>query len=343
VPKTALPRALPLVVDGLVTRAALVAAGIDADLGDRLVREGTWLRLAPSIYLTGSGPPTDAQLVEAARLHVGDGAVVTGLIACRALGMSDVPDERLVEVLIGPGTRSASSPFVLVHQTSRPAKTWTRGGCPYAHPARAVVDGARRLPDLRTVRALVLGAVCRRSCTAEELRDEVEQGAVRGSGLVRRAVDDALAGAWSAPEAEAAAHVGAAVAAGRLPPFLLNPVLRTSAGRVGQPDGYVVGTGVGWQVQSRRHHAGEQDLETTLAVHDAYAAHDLTMLHLTPRRLRTLGPGWVELLIDAVVARAGRGEPEGLVVEQRAPLQTGWKRPDLVTPQRERQPHRRPR
>jgi len=133
------------------------------------------------------------------------------------------------------------------------------------------------------------------------------------------------------------------VAAGRLSAFLLNPVLRTSAGRVGQPDGYVVGTGVGWQVQSQHHHAGEDDLETTLAVHDAYAAHDLTMLHLTPCRLRRLGADWVELLFDAVVARAGRGEPEGLVVEQRAPLLTGWKRPGLVTPQRERQPHRRPR
>ena len=133
------------------------------------------------------------------------------------------------------------------------------------------------------------------------------------------------------------------MAAGRLSPFLLNPVLRTSIGRVGQPDGYVVGTGVGWQVQSRRHHAGEQDFETTLAVHDAYVAHDLTMLHLTTRRLRTLGAGWVELLIDAVAARSGRGEPEGLIVEQTAPLQTGWTRPDLVAPRQERQPHRRPR
>jgi hypothetical protein len=47
-PKKALPRALQLQEDGLVTRAGLTAAGVDDDLADRLVREGSWTRLAPS-------------------------------------------------------------------------------------------------------------------------------------------------------------------------------------------------------------------------------------------------------------------------------------------------------
>lgn len=327
-PITHLPSALPLLVDQVVHRTALVAAGLNHDLGDRLVREGSWLRLAPSVYLAGLGAPTDAQLVRAAALHVGRGHVVTGALACRALGLPDVPDDRTVEVLIPPGTRAVSTPYVVVHQTERPPMTWQRGGTSYACGPRAVVDAARRAADLRTARALVLASVCTQLCTAASLSEEVEAGHSRGSGLVRRAVDDALAGAWSAPEAEAGDLVRAVVREGRLPAFLLNPTLTVDGVRVGTPDGYVVGTGVGWQVDSRRHHGAPDDLDDTLAVHDRFAAHGLTLLHVTPRRLRLLGPLWAQLLVDAVGARGG-SEPRGLQVQPRGPLQTGPQRPPL--------------
>lgn len=328
-PRLHLPRALPLVQDGLVTRAGLTGGGVGGDLADRLVRQGEWQRLAPSTYLAGNDAPTDAQLVAAAREHVGEDLVVTGLLACRAFGMVDVPDEPGIEVLIGPGSRRVSTGLIRVQQTTRMPRTWTIDGVRYAVPARALVDGARRLPDVQSARALLLGAVCARRCTALELSVEVEAGAQRGSGLVRRVVDDALAGAWSAPEAEAAHEVGDRVQAGQLPPFLLNPVLRLGSRRVGQPDGYLVGHGVGWQVQSRRHHAEGDDFEQTLAVHDGYAAHDLTMLHVTPKRLRQLRGAWPELLVQALAARGGRGEPVGLRVEPIGPLQLGERRRPL--------------
>lgn len=323
-PKTALPRALEIVESGVVTRRSLAAGGVDDDLADRLVRQGRWSRLAPSVFLSSDQPPTDAQLVEAARLHAGEHVVITGAVACRALGMSYVPQEPVVEVIIPSGTRAVSSPYVVVRQSDRETPTWTRDGMRYAMPLRAVVDAGRRLDDLRSVRALLLGAVCRRFCSAEELAAEVEAGPRRGSGLVRRAADDALAGAWSAPEAEAAELVGAAVGAGRLPPFLLNATLQLHGRRIGMPDGWVVGTGVGWQVDSREFHGEEDDFDETLAVHDGFAEHGLTLLHVTPRRLRRLGPAWVELLISAVAARPASGaEPAGLVVQPRGPLHTG--------------------
>jgi hypothetical protein len=323
-PKTALPRALQLVDSGLVTRASLVAGGVHDDLADRLVRQRLWRRLAPSVFLSSDLPPTDPQLVSAARLHAGDDVVVTGAVACRALDMPYAPQEPVVEVIIPSGTRVVSTPYIVVHQSDRQTPTWVRAGVRHAMPLRAVVDAGRRLDDLRTVRALLLGAVCRGFCSAAELAAEVEAGPQRGSGLVRRAADDALAGAWSAPEAEAADLVGRAVRAGRLPPFLLNPTLHVSGRRVGMPDGWVVGTGVGWQVDSREFHAEEDDFDATLAVHDGFAEHGLTLLHVTPRRLRRLGPAWVELLVGAVAARPpGSAEPPGLVVRASGALQTG--------------------
>lgn len=322
-PKKHLARAERVVHAGLVTRTALVEAGLDGDLGDRLVREGVWTRLAPSVYLAGAGAPTDGQLVEAAVAHAGPDAIMTGLVACRALDVPYAPAEPLVEVLIAPGTRVVSTAYVRVHQTARTPPTWRQGAVTYAMPLRAIVDGGRRLDHLRSVRALLLGAACAGFCSPKELAAEVEEGARRGSGLVRRAADDALAGAWSAPEAEAAQLVRGLVRAGLLPPFLLNPTLLLSGRRIGQPDGWIPGTGVGWQVESRRHHSSDDDFDSTLAVHDAYAAAGLTLLHVTPRRLRRLGPAWAHELRAAVEARAraGHTEPPGLEVRPIAPLQ----------------------
>jgi hypothetical protein len=331
--KTDLPRALEIVESELVTRAALVAADVDDDLADRLVRQARWTRLAPSVYLSRDGAPTDAQLVAAARLHAGDHAIVTGAVACRALRMPYVPREAVVEVVIPPGTRVVSTPHIVVHQSGRTIPTWSKNGMPYAMPLQAVVHAARRLGDLRSVRALLLGAVCGGFCSAEDLAAEVESGPQRGSGLVRRAADDARTGAWSAPEAEAAELVAAAVRARRLPPFLLNPVVEVAGRRVGRPDGWVVGAGVGWQVDSREFHAEQDDFDATLAVHDGFAEHGLVLLHVTPRRLRQMGPAWVELLIAAVAARARGGpEPAGLTLQAVGPLQTGRRQRRVLPP-----------
>lgn len=313
-----LSRALAACDGGVVSRAALERAGAGPGVADRLVRLGRWQRLAPSVYLASTAPPTDEQLVTAARLHVGADVVVTGLVACRRLGLPDVPEERAVDLLT-TRSRVVSTATLRVHETGRPPGTWTAGGTAHALAARAVVDGARRLPDLRSVRALVLGAVAQGHAGAQDLLEEVDRGAVRSSALVRRAVEDALAGAWSAPEAEAAHLAAAAVRAGRLPPYWLNPTVLVGGSVVGRPDGWVAGSRVGWQVDSRRHHGAPDDLERTLGVHDAYARHGLVLLHVTPRRLRS--GGWAEALVDAV--RAAPGPPRSLEVRPGAPLQRG--------------------
>lgn len=328
--RTSLPQALALAVDGVVTRAALRAAGVDGGVGDRMVAAGRWTRLAPSTWAVGVEPPTDPQLVRAAAVHAGADAVVTGALACRAHALSYVPQEPVVEVLIAPGTRVVSTAHVVVHQTHRMPEAVVRDGTAYAPVVRATVDAARRTQDLRASRALVLGAVCSRRCTAVELAAEVEAGHSRGSGVVRRAVEDAGAGAWSAPEAEAADLVRAAVCAGRLPPFLLNPQLTCDGLAVGRPDGWLVGTPVCWQVDSREHHEAEDRFDATLAVHDAFAAHGLTVLHVTPRRLRLLGPAWVELLVSAA-ARAPDA-PRGLQAKPEGSLQDGPRRYAVPTP-----------
>ncbi len=306
---------LPLVL----TRDGLRASGRGHDHGDRRVRNGLWVRAAPSTYVTGSVQLPDR--VHAALAHTGPDAVVTGWAACRALDLPYVRDGGAVPVLVPPGRRRVSTPYVRVLPTTRPPAWWRwHGDVRVAAPARSVVDAARDLPDLRSVRALVLGAAG--TVRLGDLREELETGAKARSKLCRQALADLEAGAASAPEAEVADHAAAAARAGRLPPFLLNPDVLLDGRFLGRPDGWLLGVGLGWEVDSREHHAGEDAFERTLARSDRFLAGGLSLLHLTPRRVRALGAATGELLVAAAAARrASRTlEPVGLLVVPRGPL-----------------------
>lgn len=312
-PKQHLPAAQQLADDALLTRRALEGAGLNPGLGDRAVRAGTAVRLAPStVLLTAS--PTDAQLVAAARAHAGDDLVVTGLVACRLLGLVHAPADGAVDVLVPAGRRRVSTAYVRVHPTVRPPRWWTHAsGVRVADPHRAVVDAARRLTRLQDVRALVLAALHQRWCGLDRLRAELEAGPRNGTALCRRALRDWEAGAWSAPEAEVADVAGADP---RLPTPLLNPTLLLGGTVLGQPDGWFVGLGLGWEVDSRQFHADDDRFDATLARHDRFGAHGLQLLHVTPRRARQLGAAYGDVLAAAVVARrrAAQPDPPGLLV-----------------------------
>lgn len=312
-PKQHLPAAVQLADDGVIIRRALAAAGLNPYLGDRVVREGAGLRLAPSTILLGT-TPTDAQLMAAARAHAGDDLVVTGLLACRLLGLTDTPDDEAIDVLVPAGRRRVSTSYVRVHPTLRPPRYWTHAsGVRVADPHRAVVDAARRLRRLQDVRALVLMALCQRWCGLDQLRAELDAGPRNGTALCRRALRDGEAGAWSAPEAEVA---DVARADPRLPQLLLNPTLLIDGVVVGQPDGWFVGLGLGWEVDSRQFHADDDRFDATLARHDRFGSHGLQLLHVTPRRARRLGASYADVLAGAVDARrrAAQPEPAGLRV-----------------------------
>lgn len=315
-PRRHLAAAQQLAVDGVLTRGALAHAALNPNLGDRLARSGKGLRLAPSTYLL-SMTPSDAQLIAAAQEHAGEDLVVTGLLACRLLGLVDVPDDGAVDVLVEASRRRVSSAYVRVHSTTRLPRYWVHScGARIADPHRAVVDAARDLTSLRDVRALVLGALCLRWCGLDELRAELEAGPRRGTALCRRALRDWEGGAWSAPEAEVADVASAALRDGRLSPYLLNPTLLVGGVVVGQPDGWFRDLGLGWEVDSRRHHGDDDTFDATLERHDRFGAYGLQLLHVTPKRARLLGAAYADVLAAAVEARraAAQPEPAGLVV-----------------------------
>lgn len=310
-------RAQDLATDGLLLRRDAVAAGMDGRVVDRQVAAGSWISLLPGVALTRPGPASTRDRDRAALLWAGPTAVLTGVAGCRAWDLAPLPHSDVVQVLEPQACRSRSRGFVRVRRTRLPVQVQERYGLRVAPPERCVVDAARLMPDLREVRALVLPAARSAWCTEPALRDILERSGSAGSALCRRALSDARGGAWSAPEAEAADLVMPLVRRGSLPLVLLNAELWLDGRLLGRPDGWLLGTDVGWEVDSREHHGSQQALDATLDRHERFGAAGLTLLHRSPQRLRLAGKAFV----DELVARVARGgvPPPGLCVRPYRP------------------------
>ncbi|HWG93729.1 MAG TPA: hypothetical protein VNU66_05840, partial [Mycobacteriales bacterium] len=184
-----------------------------------------------------------------------------------------------------------------------------------------VADAARRTPELAAVRALVLAALADGRAGLEELSAERDDGESRGRAHLTTAVRDAGRGARSAPEAEAADAL-LALPDGVLPPFVLNPRLVLEGRLLGVPDGYLPGTGLGWEVDSVRHHGSSRDLAATLDRHARFADAGVELLHVVPAVLRREPAAWARQVAARAAHRraSGRGDPDGLEVVLTGPL-----------------------
>ena len=102
-------------LDDLVGRQAGVLAlhqavkkGMSAATVQRRVRQGSWTRLHPAVYLVGGHRLTDEARVRAAWLWAGENAAVSGPAAAYWHGLlTNAPDEIEVTVprRLGPGNR----------------------------------------------------------------------------------------------------------------------------------------------------------------------------------------------------------------------------------------------
>lgn len=313
---------------GVVTAGELRKADVDLSAVARLVRRGTWTHLWRGMYVTDAHPASPLTLAHAAVKHAeaqhrdarrAPGAVVTGLAGAQAFGLRWVPATGRVHVLVGPAVQRRSNAQVLVrraHDVST-TPTWSWGGVPVAYPARLVVDAARECTSLQDVRGLVLAAVADRHASPEDMLALLDSGAVGGTAWARRAVRDAERGAASPPEAELVDDL-----LGWGKPFYVNAEVHVDGRLIAIPDVYLVGTGVGAELDSKERHGAADALDDTLLRHQRASDHGLCLLHSTPHRYRTDPAALRRRLLQAVADRRSRGlsEPPGLVVVPRGPL-----------------------
>ena len=300
----------------LVTARDLDAAGVDTDVARRAVRSGDWREVLPGAWWR-SGAEVDRSVRQLAALRMlGPRAALTGVDACRQYGMRDVPDDEVVDVVVPHVVRRRVGPLVRLHRTTADVPSDSMAGRRWTRPERAVRDAASGR-ELVVVRALVAASVADGWVGVGALRCLVDEGPRRGSAVVRRTLLDVEAGARSAPEAEAADVLAHAVRRGRLPPFLLNPQLLVRGRCVLEPDIWFVGTGLGAELDSVRHHGSSVQLDETLARHARAADLGITLVHRSPQRLRTDPDGFVTELERRLPVSP---EPLDLVVVARGPL-----------------------
>lgn len=308
---------------GVVSAAELRLAGADPD-SVKTALSRCWQRTVQGIYVTHRGELSDLTRSHVGVKHAGPGAVLTGLLAATWWRLRWVPPATVAHVLVAPERRRRSSEqFVSVRRcrTLDTMVTTPFEGLLLPPVPQVVVDGAREIgDDLREVRGLVLGAVADKRCSVAELRGLLDAGAVAGTALARRACLDAERGAASPPEAEL---VDGLLSLGV--PFYCNVEVRVHGELLGVADVWLLGTGVGGELDSKEFHADDLRLDATLLRHKAFERAGLTLCHITPSRYRANPAAFHQELLTAVRERqaAGRAEPPGLTLRPRGPLLLG--------------------
>lgn len=307
--------------DGIVRVRDLRAGGAsDKDVaaararGD-LVRALRGIDVLPGVQLVG-----DVRARVALR-HAGDGSVLTGLWAAKERGFRWVPDTSTITVLVEPERRRQSyEEWVRVRRCGNLSQLDVQSvrGLPVAPDAQIVVDASRELTSLRDVRGLVLGAVADGRCSAQEIRAAMGRGRASGTRHTRRACIDAERGATSPPEAELG---DALLGLGR--PFYLNCEVWIDDELLGKPDAYLVGTGVGGEMDSRERHEAVDLLDATLERDRRFVRRGgLSLEHVTPTRFRASPSAFVQRMFDEADRRLALGltEPAGLRLVPHGPL-----------------------
>jgi hypothetical protein len=284
----------------VISRGQAMAVGMTTSaLRQRLRPGGPWQRLLPGVFLAVTGTPTMDQRSVAALVYAGTGGLITGTAAVGLWGVL-APRSTIIDVLIPAARQRRSTGFVRIHLTERmPDRIFTAGPIRLVPLPRAVADAARGMTRLADVRAVVAATVQQGKCTPELLVAELEGGPVQGSALFRVAVSDVCDGIRSSPEADLKHLLRRA----KIAAPVFNPRLYAGDEFIASPDAWWPDAGIAGEVDSRAYHLSPQDHERTLARDARMAAHGITVLHFTPRQIRTQ-PGMVIAAIRSALAAA---------------------------------------
>jgi hypothetical protein len=171
--------------DGVITAARLRAAGLSpGSIAARCRPGGPWQRLRPGVILLGAGAPTRKQILRGAVAWLGHEAVITGVDALRAHG-AELPTPRSVHLLVAAQRRVMPDEHMILQRTTRLPTPAHRDGLPFAPPARAALDEARREPDPERLHQLLNLPLYWGLCTPAQLKAELDAGNQRGSSAVR--------------------------------------------------------------------------------------------------------------------------------------------------------------
>jgi hypothetical protein len=269
---------------GVLSRAQATTLGVASGTIEYRIRAGgPWQRIFPGVYLTGRGEPTVDQRDMAALLYAGDRSLLSGRAALGRYGI--LPRSAgIVDVLVPLASSRDDLGYLKIHRTRRmPSMIATQGPIRFTTIPRAVTDAALGAGSLRDMRAVVAVGVDRGRCTPEELLAELEHSRLPNSAKLRSVIDDVDRGIRSAPEGD----LMDLIKRSGLPQPVYNPRLYLGRVFLAKPDAWWEAFGVAVEVDSREHHFGEADWESTMQRHTRMTAAGIRVLHFTPWRIRT--------------------------------------------------------
>jgi hypothetical protein len=238
----------------------------------------------PGVVSTFTGNLDRRQWLIAAQLYAGPLAYFSSWTAAGWYGVEAAREATVIRLTVPAYVAARRSGPVVVTRTTRVDWAVTeRGPLRLGSRARAVVDAARETKVERKARAIIIEAVQRRIVPVEDLRHELECGPRRDSARVRRAVEEAEAGAWSVPEADLLETLAESDI---LPSAWGNPALRSADGeRLPTPDVWLDDVALAVQMHSQSYHARDNDWEATVTGDSLLGEHGVVVVGVTPAGL----------------------------------------------------------
>lgn len=330
----------------VLSAAQLKACGVSAAQAAGQCRTGgPWQQPLPGVYVLHPGPLSGRERLRSALLHAGrppaaarrtvaaqsggidpayGEAMVTGLAALSLHGFAAAPATvslDRIDVLVPRVRRLRSVRFVRLVRTPELPEPELLDGVPVAPVARALADAVAGLADASVVRRLLSEAVRGGHCEPAVVVGELNRAKVLGRPQVVNAVDSLLAEGRALAED----RLYDLVRGHDLPEPLWNVDLRLPGGpHLGGVDAYWPGEAVALELDTRAPRYSRLDDDRRQEEHEAqwsaYTARrehlerlGVTVVHLSPKKLRDAPAQQAVVVRTALMAAAGR-EPAAYVV-----------------------------
>ncbi|GGU86579.1 hypothetical protein GCM10010275_22860 [Streptomyces litmocidini] len=322
------PRPLPLSsrtgqAQRLASADQLRAQGIPAAEVAARCRPGGWQQLLPGVFLLRPGSPTSEDRLKAALLYArrtgavppqGPDAMITGLAALSLHRFSSAPPLTAldrIDVLVPRTRRLRSTGWVRVVRAPEPPEPVELTGLPVAPVARAVADAVSGLSDAEAVRGLLTEAVRGGHCEPGAVVRELSRARLLSRPHVVDAVDSLLAEGRSLSER----RLYEMVREFALPDPVWNVDLRLPGGpHLGGVDAYWPDQAVAVELDTRAPRQDDDELWTECTRKREHLERlGITVVHLTPRKLREAMDQQATVVRTALMAAADR-RPAAYVV-----------------------------
>ncbi|MEU1366501.1 hypothetical protein ABZ454_10230 [Streptomyces sp. NPDC005803] len=330
----------------VLSAAQLKAVGVSpAQAAEQCRPGGPWQQPLPGVFVLHPGPLSGRERLRSALLYAGrppaagrraaparaggtdpgyGEAMITGLAALSLYGFAAAPpavSTDRIDVLVPRVRRLRSARYVRLLRTSEPPRPEQLDGMPVAPVARALADAVAGLGDAHAVRRLLTEAVRGGHCEPAVVVGELNRAKMLDRPQVVNAVDSLLAEGRALAEE----RLYDLVRAHGLPEPLWNVDLRLPGGpHLGAVDAYWPEEAVAVELDTRapRHSRLDDDhrQEEHEAEWSAYTARrehlerlGVTVVHLTPEKLRDAGEQQAIVVRTALMAAADR-EPAAYVM-----------------------------